>query len=53
MEKYGVDEQNTAAKTAAADKDRCPDCGAKLEPTNTINVLKCPRCGTRPFERTE
>lgn len=54
MEKYGV-EEGSDAKTASRDLDDtariCPTCGSKLESTDKTNVLKCPHCGTRPFEQ--
>lgn len=50
MDKYGVDEttqdSDGAAKTAAKG---CPWCGA--EPEQHGPVLKCPNCGTAPFEK--
>jgi ribosomal protein S27AE len=50
MEKYGVDEsagvdQEKLEKQAAKG---CPTCGSKLEKHGS--VLKCPSCGTEPFE---
>lgn len=53
MEKYAVvekDEQKKTAQIAAEVVGTCPVCGSQLEETTRINVLKCPRCGTRPFE---
>lgn len=50
MEKYGVDEDGSGTKTADAQRGHCPKCGAKLEPTDKVNVLKCPTHGTLPFE---
>lgn len=56
FEKYGVDESSDA-KTASRELDDtarvCPNCGSKLEPTDKVNVLKCPQCGTLPFEHHE
>lgn len=50
FEKYAVVEDNTdATKTASQDKT-CPDCGAALELLETSNILRCPNCGTKPFE---
>lgn len=51
MEKYGVEELEEAVKTAQS-KDRCPVCGTKLELLDNVNVLKCPKCGTKPFEES-
>ena len=53
MEKYAVVEQESSTKTAqnvAEAAGKCPICDMALEDTQNINVLKCPRCGTRPFE---
>lgn len=50
MAKYGVDEVGSGTKTADAQTGHCPQCGLKLESAATTNVLKCPRCGTLPFE---
>jgi len=50
MSKYGVDEDGSGVKTADAQKGHCPDCGRKLENADKTNVLKCPVCGTKPFE---
>ena len=50
MNKYAVDEDGSGVKTADAQGGHCPECGAKLEPAEKNNVLKCPRCGTKPFE---
>lgn len=50
MDKYGVDEDGSGVKTADAQEGRCPICGAKLEPSDKVNVLKCPVHGTAPFE---
>lgn len=53
FEKYGVLENPDAVKTADDEKTKrfCPDCGAELVPSDKVNVLKCPKCGTKPFER--
>jgi ribosomal protein L37AE/L43A len=49
MDKYGVDTQSEAAKTAATKDDpRCPRCDSPL--IKSANVPKCPKCGTEPFE---
>lgn len=54
FEKYGVDEVNGGAKTAKEGEIRhCPNCGKRLVPTEKINVLMCPLCGTRPFEEAD
>ena len=50
MSKDGVDEDGSGTKTADAQQGHCPKCGAKLEPVDKTNVLKCPNCGTEPFE---
>lgn len=54
FEKYGV-EENADAKTASRDLDDtvrfCPHCGSPLESVENTNVVKCPRCGTLPFEQ--
>ena len=53
FEKYGVlEDPNTVGKTAEDKKpQRCPECDSALVPSETVNVLVCPKCGTRPFER--
>lgn len=49
MEKYGVDVDPTANKTAGTkEPPRCRACDAKL--VEASNVPKCIRCGTRPYE---
>ena len=54
MEKYAVvtdeDSTKTAKNAAGVDRD-CPTCGLTLEAIETTGVLKCPKCGTKPFER--
>jgi NADH pyrophosphatase NudC (nudix superfamily) len=50
MDKYAVEEDGSGVKTADAQEGYCPNCGTKLEPAETTNVLKCPKCGTKPFE---
>jgi NADH pyrophosphatase NudC (nudix superfamily) len=50
MDKYAVEEDGSGTKTADAQQGHCPKCGAKLENTDKVNVLKCPKCGTAPFE---
>lgn len=49
FDKYAVVEDDDDAKTAAEGLT-CPSCGAALEELETTNVLKCPNCGTKPFE---
>ena len=47
MEKYGV---NTNDKTKTASSVHlCPSCGKKIEKHG--EVLKCTKCGTKPFEK--
>lgn len=51
MNKYGVDTETEAAKTASEKaKPVCPQCGSALAPSAASNVPICPRCGTKPFE---
>ena len=50
MSKYAVDEEGSGVKTADAQKGTCPKCGLSLEDPDKTNVLKCPSCGTEPFE---
>jgi ribosomal protein S27AE len=47
MEKYGVDESESAAKTASA-VQTCPNCGSTV--TAHGAVVLCPKCGSAPFE---
>lgn len=49
-EKYGVDEEEDDAKTAADKKNICPKCGSVLRPREVTGVLLCPKCGSSPFE---
>ena len=51
LEKYGVEETNLP-KTAECGTS-CPSCGKQLEDKNNTGVLKCPSCGTRPFEESD
>jgi len=52
FEKYGVSEDEEQVKIAEKETKRmCPSCGATLESEEKMNVLKCPNCGTEPFER--
>lgn len=52
MEKYGVDEGkwDVEAMEKAAAKG-CPQCGAKVQMFGQI--VKCPNCGTEPFEKKD
>lgn len=51
MDKYGVDTESEAAKTASEKtKPTCPQCGTELAPAAASNVPICPKCGTEPFE---
>ena len=51
MEKYGVTELEPPKTAEEADtQEMCPACGSVLESTDTVNVYKCPKCGTKPFE---
>lgn len=49
IEKYGVvtDKGGNLDKTASG-VDSCPQCGTGIEKHGS--VLKCPKCGTKPFE---
>ena len=54
FEKYGVLEDPDAVSKTAEDKTtpkRCPACGSELVAAETVNVLICPQCGTKPFEQ--
>ena len=49
MEKFGVDVETEATKTAATKVEPvCPSCARPLLPN--ANVPTCPQCGTLPFE---
>lgn len=49
MDKYGVDTQSEATKTASEKaQPTCPSCDRPL--LSNVNVPTCPHCGTRPFE---
>lgn len=52
MEKYGVVEkdapQEESTKTATGSNIFCPDCVREVEIHG--DILKCPNCGTKPFE---
>ena len=52
MEKYGV-EETRPDKVAKNDdgKNKCPDCGSPLEDQSETGVAKCPKDGTKPFEK--
>lgn len=48
MEKYGVEEEDDGTKLAA---NGCPDCGAPPEKLRySGGIVRCPNCGTKPFE---
>lgn len=49
MEKFGVDEGAEQDKMEKAAAQGCPDCGSKVERHG--NVMICPKCGSKPFER--
>lgn len=52
MEKFGVDVEPEATKTAAAKAHpTCPSCDQPL--LKNANVPTCPQCGTKPFEPKE
>ncbi len=51
MEKYAVVEDNEEAIAIALNTNCCPACGVTLVHENHSNVLICPKCGTKPFER--
>lgn len=51
MEKYGVDEKTRLPEfleKEAGEGSTCPKCGTRVERHGRI--LKCPQCGTEPFE---
>lgn len=54
MEKYGVDAESEATKTAAevatSETPACPSCHAPLKELSITGVPLCPRCGSKPFE---
>jgi ribosomal protein L37AE/L43A len=52
-EKYGVEEDDDASKTAAAGVKKCPTCGGELRPIEVTGVLLCAKCGSKPFEAKE
>jgi len=50
MEKYGVNVNQPVGRVkTASEKITCPICGTEVEQHGS--VLKCPKHGTRPFER--
>jgi rubrerythrin len=48
MEKYAVETPVAEEKIASDSAGVCHQCGASL--VKDTNVLKCPNCGTKPFE---
>jgi nucleoid DNA-binding protein/DNA-directed RNA polymerase subunit RPC12/RpoP len=59
MEKYGVVLDDQKVKEASQDGEsrwfKCTKCGADLEKDESSGkfMLKCPKCGTEPFEKKE
>ncbi len=54
MEKLGVHEDDELKKEADITKEttpQCPGCGSGVEEHGS--VLKCPSCGTEPFEKKD
>jgi ribosomal protein L37AE/L43A len=54
MEKYGVEESRVEKNEKTAnteDPEFCPDCQLPLLSVAKVGVLKCPQCGTKPFEK--
>ena len=49
-EKYGVEQEEEVVKTASRTKS-CPSCGLALLPSTTTGILRCPECGSKPFEK--
>lgn len=52
MEKLGVETDVGKEKTASTEKV-CPQCGSKLSSSDEVNVPKCEKCGTEPFEKSD
>jgi len=53
VEKYAVPTSGDSKLASDKNERVCPNCGAKLEDTDKVNVRKCPDCGTLPFEGAE
>jgi ribosomal protein L37AE/L43A len=53
VEKYGVDTGDEPKEAGERDAVACPACGSALEPADKVNVRKCPKCGTLPYEGTD
>jgi hypothetical protein len=53
VEKYAVPTSDDPKLASDETESVCPNCGAKLEDTDEVNVRKCPGCGTLPFEGAE
>jgi len=51
MEKYGVEELGREKVAKKKDEAVCPDCGSPLEDEAETGVAKCPKDGTKPFEK--
>ena len=51
MEKYGVVTDRPDGEKTAAVKLTCPKCGRCVEDILSGGVMKCPECGTEPFEK--
>ncbi|RKX63416.1 MAG: hypothetical protein DRP42_07640, partial [Tenericutes bacterium] len=49
MDKYGVVTEVPKDKRAS-EKLCCPQCGSEI-PEDGGSVIRCPACGTKPFER--
>ena len=49
MEKYGVVEGTDSETLEKQAAQGCPKCSGKVEVHGTI--LRCPKCGTEPFEK--
>lgn len=48
MDKFGVDENSKKRNLEKFANEGCPRCGRKVERHG--QTLKCPTCGTEPFE---
>ncbi len=51
VDKYGVEEELPADKTATEQLSKCPSCGTPLRPVEDTGVSLCPKCGSKPFEK--